>query len=72
MNPQRAPNTFRADCARIDAAKAHLANAYMNQGIDWDEACDDVDTFIARHAHGLSFDELEAKLRGEAYRYEDM
>lgn len=65
-------NKFRPEGARIDAAKAHLANAYMNQGIDWDEACDDVDKFIARQPRGLSFDELETKLRGEAYRYEDM
>jgi hypothetical protein len=63
---------FRKQGQHVELAMAHLAKAYTNQGIDWEEACDSVESFVARQSPRISPDELLIALRCEAHRYEDM
>lgn len=63
---------FRKQGQHVELAMAHLAKAYTNQGIDWEEACDSVETFVASQSPSISPDELLAALQIEASRYEDM
>lgn len=58
--------------SELNQAKQHLAHALLNQvGVEWDEACDSVERFCARHADKRG-DALIIELRCEAARYEDM
>lgn len=63
---------FRKQGQNVERAMAHLAEAYTNQGIGWDEACVSVEAFVARQSPSISPDELLIALRCEAHRYEDM
>lgn len=59
----------------LDSARVHLAHALTNQGIDWDEACDEVEQIEARWRAVAPFNDDERmaeKLRDVAYPYEDM
>jgi hypothetical protein len=61
--------------ANLDSARRHLAHALCNQGIDWDEACDECEAIERRWRAVAPFNNDECmatKLRDVAYPYEDM
>jgi len=59
------------DWTILNAARCQLARAFMNEGIDWNEACDQVVLF-EKNLGSCTARSIADAMHLEAYRYEDM